>query len=77
MPSVNTNQSTNDKVEVNINTGDKSEIEKLPGIGPSKADAILHYRETNGEFKTVDDLKKVKGFGDKTVESLKDFIVLN
>lgn len=75
MPSVNTNQST--KVEVNINTGDKSEIEKLPGIGPSKADAILQYRETNGEFKTVDDLKKVKGFGDKTVESLKDFIVLN
>lgn len=77
VPSVNTNQSTNDKVEVNINTGDKSEIEKLPGIGPSKADAILQYRETNGEFKTVDDLKKVKGFGDKTVESLKDFIILN
>lgn len=77
VPSVNTNQPSNDKVEVNINTGDKSEIEKLPGIGPSKADAILQYRETNGEFKTVDDLKNVKGFGDKTVESLKDFIVLN
>ncbi|WP_239454353.1 ComEA family DNA-binding protein [Mammaliicoccus sciuri] len=38
---------------------------------------FFNYRETNGEFKTVDDLKKVKGFGDKTVESLKDFIVLN
>lgn len=72
-----TNQSSDNKVEVNINTGDKAEIEKLPGIGPSKAEAILQYRETKGEFKKIEDLKNVKGFGEKTIESLRDYIVLN
>lgn len=71
------NQTTDNKIEVNINTGDKAEIEKLPGIGPNKAEAIVQYRESKGEFKTIDDLKKVKGFGEKTVESLKEYIVLD
>ncbi len=71
------NQPTENKIEVNINTGDKAEIEKLPGIGPNKAEAIVQYRETKGEFKTIEDLKKVKGFGEKTVESLKEYIVLD
>lgn len=71
------NQPTENKIEVNINTGDKAEIEKLPDIGPNKAEAIVQYRETKGEFKTIEDLKKVKGFGEKTVESLKEYIVLD
>lgn len=77
VPNHSTNQSSDNKVEVNINTGDKAEIEKLPGIGPSKAEAILQYRETKGEFKKIEDLKNVKGFGEKTIESLRDYIVLN
>lgn len=71
------NQPTENKIEVNINTGDKAEIEKLPDIGPNKAEAIVQYRETKGEFKTIEDLKKIKGFGEKTVESLKEYIVLD
>ncbi|WP_323704699.1 helix-hairpin-helix domain-containing protein [Mammaliicoccus sp. Dog046] len=65
------------KLEVNINTATKEQIEKLPGIGPSKAESIVRTREAEGEFKSIEDLKKVKGFGDKTIESLKEFIVLN
>lgn len=65
------------KLEVNINTATKEQIEKLPGIGPNKAESIVRTREAEGEFKSIEDLKKVKGFGDKTIESLKEFIVLN
>lgn len=67
----------NETIEVNINSATKEQIQKIPGIGPSKADAIIKYRETNGEFKSIDDMKKIKGFGDKTVESLKEYIILN
>src|SRR3989338_485630 len=52
---------------VNLNTASKSELETVKGIGPQKAEAILDYRKKNGPFKTVDDLKKVSGFGDKSV----------
>jgi competence protein ComEA len=46
-------------------------LESLNGIGPVKAKAIIDYRSKNGAFKTVDDLKKVSGIGDKTLEKLK------
>nr|WP_263313122.1 helix-hairpin-helix domain-containing protein [Mammaliicoccus sp. Marseille-Q6498] len=67
----------NNKVEVDINSATKEQIQKIPGIGPSKADAIIQYRESKGEFKSIDDLKKVKGFGEKTVDALKEYIVVN
>jgi competence protein ComEA len=56
---------------VDLNTADAKALEKLPGIGPAKAQAIVEHRSKNGAFKTVDDLKKVDGIGDKTFESLK------
>lgn len=74
---LNNQSSQNETIEVNINTATKEQIQKIPGIGPSKADAIIKYRETNGDFKSVDDIKKIKGFGDKTLESLKEYIILN
>ncbi|MDQ1144969.1 competence protein ComEA [Bacillus sp. SORGH_AS 510] len=62
--------------KININKADTTELQNLPGIGPSKADAILEYRNTNGPFKTVEDLKNISGIGEKTFEKLKDLIVV-
>lgn len=59
---------------VNLNAATQEDLETLTGIGPSKANAILEYRETVGKFKEVDDLKKVTGIGEKTFERLRDSI---
>src|SRR5260221_11582991 len=56
---------------VNINTATKDELIALSGIGPAKAQAILDYRKANGPFKSVDDLKNVKGIGAKRLEKLR------
>ncbi len=56
---------------ININTATKDELVALPGIGPAKAQAIVDYRKAHGPFKTVDDLKDVKGIGAKRFEKLK------
>ena len=55
---------------VNINTAQVQELAGLQGIGPAKAQAIVEYREKNGQFKSVKDLAKVKGIGQKTLEKL-------
>ncbi len=62
--------------KVNINTASAEELSTLPGIGQSKAAAIVTYRKTNGDFKTVDDLSKVKGIGDKILEKIKPEITV-
>lgn len=69
-------ESTNsdNKSKININTGDVSELSNLPGVGSSLAQKIITYRETNGKFKTIEDLKNVSGIGDKKYESLKEYI---
>ncbi|RBW48512.1 ComEA family DNA-binding protein [Marinobacter sp. F3R11] len=53
---------------VNINSADAVTLTSLEGIGYSKAEAIVAYREANGSFKTPEDLAKVKGIGERTVE---------
>ena len=60
---------------ININQATEAELMELPGIGPSKAAAILAYREEAGSFKTPEELTEVSGIGDKTFEQLKDLIV--
>lgn len=62
--------------KVNINTADKAALESLPGIGPAKAEAIIEYRQKMGAFKTVSDLEKVPGIGEKTLEQLKDKVTV-
>ena len=61
---------------VNINTADEATLTSLKGIGSAKAKAITQYRQQHGPFKTVDDLKKVSGIGDKTLAALKPFITV-
>ena len=60
--------------KVNINTAKQTELETLPGIGPSTALKIINYREENGNFKTVEDLKNVPGIGDAKFENIKEEI---
>jgi competence protein ComEA len=60
--------------KINLNKADENELQNLPGIGPSKAAAIMEYRDTNGPFKSVEDLKNISGIGDKTFDKLKDLI---
>jgi competence protein ComEA len=56
---------------VDLNTASKAELQTVKGIGPGRAEAIIEYRKTKGPFAKVDDLKKVKGFGAKTVAKLR------
>ena len=56
---------------VNINTATPADLDGVKGIGPSKAKAIIDYRSKNGPFKSVEDLKNVKGFGEKSIAKLK------
>jgi comEA protein len=61
---------------VNINTASASELDTLPGIGPSYAKAIIDYRTKNGPFVRLEDIQQVKGIGPKTFEKLKNKITL-
>lgn len=59
---------------LNINTASIEELDKLPGIGPSKAKSIIDYREKHGKFDSVEDITKIRGIADKTLENLRPFI---
>jgi len=58
--------------KVNLNQADASQLQELSGIGEKKAEDIIQYREAHGEFKSVNDLTKISGFGDKTVEKISE-----
>ena len=62
-------QAVRDRVMVNINTATEGELATLDGIGSSKAQAIILYRQAFGKFASVDELTRVKGIGEKTVEN--------
>ncbi|MDT8440586.1 MAG: helix-hairpin-helix domain-containing protein [Desulfuromonadales bacterium] len=63
-------------VPVNINQATVLELQELPGVGPALAERIVAYRETNGAFKSAEQLAEVKGIGQKKMEKFKDKIVL-
>nr|WP_308116370.1 helix-hairpin-helix domain-containing protein [Priestia aryabhattai] len=69
--SISSSGTSNDQPLVNINTANTDELQTLSGIGPSKASAIVSYREENGLFQTVEDLGKVSGIGEKSLEKIK------
>ena len=72
------NGNNSDKVSrlININTADLEQLKEITGIGNIKAQSIIDYREANGGFKSLEELKNVDGIGDKTFEKIKEQITL-
>ncbi|MGX7023365.1 helix-hairpin-helix domain-containing protein [Vagococcus hydrophili] len=62
--------------KINLNQATKEELMTLNGVGEKKAEKIIEHREEKGSFESIEDLKKVNGFGEKTFESLKESITI-
>ena len=60
--------------KININNASYKELEELPGIGEATAKKIIDYRDENGKFEKIEDLKKVKGVGSNKYDKIKDLI---
>ena len=71
-----TKSSTTQNSLININTADKNTLMNLPSVGEKTAEKIINYRDTNGKFNSINDLKNVSGIGEKKFEQIKDFITV-
>lgn len=60
--------------KINLNKADLTTLQEIPGIGPAKAQAIIDFRDTEGSFKTIEEIKNISGIGEKTFEKMKDAI---
>ena len=60
--------------KININKASQTELETIPGVGPSTALKIINYREENGKFSKIEDIKNVSGIGDSKYEQMKEYI---
>lgn len=59
---------------IDVNTASADQLQLLPGIGPSRAAAIIESRNTQGPFRTVEDLARVRGIGPATVEGVRPYV---
>lgn len=71
-----TTTSKGENKKVNINEATQSELETLPGIGPTIASRIIEYRQQNGKFNSVEDLQNVKGIGNIKFAEIKEYVVV-
>ncbi|WP_371190361.1 helix-hairpin-helix domain-containing protein [Weissella viridescens] len=67
--------SENAKAKLDINQVSVTELQEIPGIGPKRAADIISFRETNGPFKSIDDLTQVSGFGPKTLQKIRTYFL--
>ena len=58
--------------QININTADEKALDELPGIGPAMARRIVEYRESEGQFQSIEDIKKIKGIGEAKFNKMKE-----
>ena len=65
-----------DSLTVDINTADIDELDELPEVGPSTAQSIVEYRQTNGRFSSVDELEEIPGIGPETLEKIAPFATI-
>ncbi|WP_027407867.1 helix-hairpin-helix domain-containing protein [Anoxybacteroides tepidamans] len=65
-----------EKKKIDINSATLEELEQIEGIGPAKAAAIIEYREKNGPFRKIEDLLNVSGIGEKSLEKMKEQIMI-
>ena len=75
-PIISSTINNNKDNKININTANSAELDSLSGIGPSKAEAIIKYREENGNFKTIEEIKNVTGIGEGLFEKFKENITI-
>ena len=61
---------------INLNTATSAELQQVPGIGPSTAEKILKMRKSYGPFKSVDDLRAIKGIGPKRMEKMRKYLTV-
>lgn len=73
---VDMSKAGNGEEKVNINTADEKELDTLPGIGPAMAQRIIEYRETEGAFQSIEEIKKIRGIGEAKFAKLKDKICI-
>jgi competence protein ComEA len=62
--------------KINLNTASLAELDTLPGIGPALAQRIIDYRSENGGFKSVEEIKEVRGIGDILFDEIKDHVII-
>ncbi len=65
------------KGKININNATATDLDGLPGVGPSIANKIIEYRKSKGDFKSIEELNNVSGIGDKKYDDIKGLITVN
>jgi len=75
-PTLSQSEPTSDQAKININLATADELDSIPGIGPQKADAIIGYRDSYGDFQSVEDLLYVPGIGQSLLDSIRIYVTV-